>query len=240
WLSGLLRKFRNNIQVILLGSFSTVTNVGIFSLASRINMVGEVAYSSVIKSVKPVFAEVHAEDDRQGLRHLYQTTTRWTFVLNLPTFLVLVLFPEAILAIFGQSFVGGASALVLLAWAQLANAGTGTCGSIIDMTGHTKIKLVNSVIWVILSIGTNFLLIPSWGIIGAAVAALGPGKTKSPIGQGFGTPAYFAFAGVGHDPSRILIVGQHITLPTIDQLVRAAGGRDGQCDNRFEESRAHG
>lgn len=172
WLSGMLTKFRKNIQIILLGSFSTVTSVGVFALVSKINVIGQIAYSSIIASVKPVIAEVHTLNNRGEMERLYQTTTRWTFMFNLPMFLIMVLFPEAILSIFGQSFVGGATALIILAWAELVNAGTGICGSIIDMTGYTKMKLVNSVLWVVLTLGTNFLLIPHWGLLGAAMAVL--------------------------------------------------------------------
>jgi O-antigen/teichoic acid export membrane protein len=170
WLSGMLTKFRKNIQILLLGSFSTVSNVGIFSLASKINLVSHVTYSSIVASVKPVIAEVHTLENRVELGRLYQTTTRWTFMFNLPMFLVTVLFPEAILSIFGQSFVNGSTALILLALGELINSGTGICGSIIDMTGYTKTKLVNSVVWVALTLTSNFLLIPQWGLLGAAAS----------------------------------------------------------------------
>ena len=46
------------------------------------------------------------------------------------------------------------------------------CGAIIEMAGHTRLKLVNSVIKVSLAILLNFILIPRYGIVGAAVAAL--------------------------------------------------------------------
>jgi O-antigen/teichoic acid export membrane protein len=172
WLSGVLKKSRKRIEIIVLGSLSTVTAVGIYSLISRINLIGRVAYLSVLASVKPVIAELYAKRDWVQMGGLYQTTTRWTFTLNLPMFLIMVLFPESILAIFGRSFVNGATALTIMACAELVNAGTGTCGSIIDMTGHTKLKLVNSILWIIVSLSSNILLVPRWGVLGAATAVL--------------------------------------------------------------------
>jgi O-antigen/teichoic acid export membrane protein len=91
---------------------------------------------------------------------------------NLPLFLMMVLYPASILSIFGRSFVGGATAMSILAIGELVNAGTGICGSIIDMTGYTKLKLANSVIWAVLISGSNILLIPEWGVVGAATAAV--------------------------------------------------------------------
>lgn len=172
WMSGLLSKFRKNIQVVFLGTLNTVTGVGVFAIVSNINLVGRISYQSIIASVKPFLAELYAQGNIKQVGQLYQTTTRWTLMTNLPIFLIMVLFPEQLLAIFGESFVVGASALAILAYAELANAGTGICGSIIDMTGYTKLKLVNSVIWVVLLSVTNVLLIPPWGVVGAAVATL--------------------------------------------------------------------
>ena len=171
WLSGLLTKFRKNIQTLLLGTLNTVTSVGIFAIVSRLNLVGHVVYSSVIASVKPHLAELYDKENRVQIGRLYQTTTRWTYLANLPLFLMMVLYPASILSIFGKSFVGGATALAILAVGELVNAGTGICGSIIDMTGYTKLKLANSVVWAVLISGGNILLIPEWGVVGAAVAA---------------------------------------------------------------------
>jgi O-antigen/teichoic acid export membrane protein len=172
WMSGLLSKFRKNIQAVLLGTLDTVTGVGVFAIVSSINLVGRISYQSIIASVKPFLAELYSQGNIKQMGQLYQTTTRWTLMTNLPIFLIMVLFPEQLLIIFGESFVVGASALAILAYAELANAGTGICGSIIDMTGYTQLKLVNSVVWVLLLSVTNVLLIPPWGVMGAAVATL--------------------------------------------------------------------
>jgi O-antigen/teichoic acid export membrane protein len=83
-----------------------------------------------------------------------------------------MLFPDQILSNFGKSFIGGASALIILAWANLVDVGTGMCGTILSMTGYTKLKLVNNIISITLSIGLNVLLIPHYGIVGAAASAL--------------------------------------------------------------------
>lgn len=171
WLSGILTKFRKNLQTLLLGSLSTVLSVGIFSIATKINLVGHIAYSAIITSVKPFLAELDGQDNLTQIGRLYKTTTRWALTANLPIFLLMVLYAEELLSIFGESYTGGALALAILAVGELVNAGTGICGSIIDMTGYTRLKLVNSFIWVTSISVSNVLLIPQWGVLGAAVAA---------------------------------------------------------------------
>src|SRR5512145_2952088 len=120
-------------------------------------------YTGVNTSARPFIAELHDQQDFQQLGHLYQTTTRWTFTLSLPLFLVMVLFPTQILFIFGESFTAGATTLVLLAWSNLLNVGTGMGGIILEMTGHMRLKLANSVMRLGLYLSFSVLLIPRWG-----------------------------------------------------------------------------
>jgi O-antigen/teichoic acid export membrane protein len=172
WLSGSITKFRRNLNTLLLGMLGTVTDVGIFAVVRRINSVGQTSRLSLVTSVRPIIAELSGQKDWAQIGSIYQTTTRWTVMLNLPMVLIMVMFPGAILSIFGKSFAGGATALIILACAELVNAGTGVCGAIIDMTGRTKLKLFNATLMFILSLSLNFLLIPRWGLLGAATAVL--------------------------------------------------------------------
>jgi O-antigen/teichoic acid export membrane protein len=172
WLSSLVRQFRRNIETMLLGALTTVSSVGIFAVAARVNLVGHVTLLALLVAVKPVLAQLHARGDRRSLGAVYTTSTRWAYALNLPFFVVIVLYAEPLLRIFGPSFTAGATALVVFAVSELVNAGTGTCGSLLDMTGHTRTKLANSIIWTVLLIGGGALLIPAWGVLGAAVSTL--------------------------------------------------------------------
>jgi len=172
YLSDLINMFGGNIQTVLLGMLNTVTSVGIFAVASQVNTVGKMFHGSVVVSSMPIVSELYDRGDRQGMGRLYQTASKWTFTLNLPFFLLVLLFPSEILSIFGQSFVSGATALSILAWANLVHTGTGICGVMIDMTGNTNLKLVNSILTVAITVGLNALLIPRWGLVGAAIAAL--------------------------------------------------------------------
>ena len=68
-----------------------------------------------------------------------------------------------------EKVIAGAMAMRVLAFAELVDAFTGTCGAIIDMTGLNKMKVANSVIQLVLAITVNILLIPRYGLMGAAI-----------------------------------------------------------------------
>jgi O-antigen/teichoic acid export membrane protein len=126
----------------------------------------------VTTAARPILAELYDRKELEQMGRLYQTSTKWMFTLNFPIFLAMVLFPIPLMSVFGKSFVGGATALAILAWAKLIDVGTGMCGAVLDMSGYTKLKLVNTIVQLVLSLTLNFLLIPRWGIVGAATAAL--------------------------------------------------------------------
>jgi O-antigen/teichoic acid export membrane protein len=171
WLAGALRKLRQNIETLLLGTLTAVASVGVFAVASKVNLVAQSLYRAIITSVKPNLAELHGADDRDGLRHLYRTATRWALLINLPFFLVTMLHAESILLLFGTTFAAGSTALMVLAAGELVNAATGVCGSVLDMTRHTAAKLINSFTWLVLLLGANLVLIPRFGVLGAATAS---------------------------------------------------------------------
>ncbi len=172
YLSSLINSYGDNIRILLLGAFSNVKNVGIFAVVSQVNLITDMFQGSIVTVSMPIIAELYSSGDRAQLGRFYSTMTKWALTLNLPFFLILALFPEQILAVFGKSFTDGAGALNILVWSGLVNTATGICGTMLDMTGNTVFKLVNSIATFALSVGLSLLLIPSYGLIGAAVAAL--------------------------------------------------------------------
>jgi O-antigen/teichoic acid export membrane protein len=173
YFSNLVNTFGGNLQTLLLGAMASVAKAGIFGIANQVMLVGAIFHSAVVQAAMPIFAELQDSEDRGRLHALYRTTSKWTFTLNVPFFLLAILMPEALLSIFGPDFTSGAPALTILAFASLTNAATGTSGAVLDMTGHTSVKLVNTTLSVGLAIVLNLLLIPAMGVTGAAIASLG-------------------------------------------------------------------
>ena len=172
FLSNVVLKSGHQLQTILLGALSTVSTVGIFVVAANVNLIGSLFHQSLVAASMPLFAAAQDGGDRGALERLYQLMSKWSLTLNLPVFLVIVAFPETLLALFGPEFRAGAVPLMILGAANLVNAATGMSGALLDMTGHTGYKLLNAAVSVTLGIATNLLLVPPLGLIGAAIAAL--------------------------------------------------------------------
>jgi O-antigen/teichoic acid export membrane protein len=170
YIAELLTMFGPDLRTLLLGSLNTIRAVGIFTVASRVNMVGSAFLNSISTMSMPIVSELHANKEREKLRHFYQTMNKWTFSLNLPVFLLILLFTRPILLLFGESFVSGSTGLVILAIGNLVSAATGICGVLIIMTDNVWLNTANSVVKLVSTLALSVWLIPTGGALGAATA----------------------------------------------------------------------
>ena len=69
---------------------------------------------------------------------------------------------------FGDAYAHGATALQILAAGQLVNAATGPLGQVINMSGRPYLTLMNNAAVSVLNIVACLILIPRYGITGAA------------------------------------------------------------------------
>jgi len=88
-----------------------------------------------------------------------------------PVTLVFVLFGERFLALaFGPGYAGGHTTLAILALGQLVNAGMGSVGVLLNMTGHERDTLRGVAIAAVANVVLGLVLIPLFGLEGAATA----------------------------------------------------------------------
>jgi O-antigen/teichoic acid export membrane protein len=155
--------------ILMLGYFQTSADVGVYEIASRVAFLIQMPLDISSFIFAPIIGEMYAKGDRTRLQELFQTVTKWIFAVSLLIFLMVVLLAQPILAFFGPEFVIGVSVLYILAIGHLINVSTGAVGWMLIMSGHSKVHLFNYVLLVLLTLVLSLYLIPSYGIIGAAI-----------------------------------------------------------------------
>jgi O-antigen/teichoic acid export membrane protein len=91
--------------------------------------------------------------------------------LIFPAFLLVLLFPGQIIKIlFGAEYIAGATALSILMFGFMIGAVVGPAGEVLGTYGRTRILMMTIYIAAAINLSLNFLLIPIYGINGAAVA----------------------------------------------------------------------
>ena len=118
----------------------------------------------------PRIAALHARGKLVELQALVSTMSHWIFWPALATAAVAIVFGAKILALFGTTFSAGHGALVILVCGHLVRAGTGLVADLLAVTGHHR-QYAWVLAWsALLNVVLNVLLIPRFGIVGAATA----------------------------------------------------------------------
>jgi O-antigen/teichoic acid export membrane protein len=158
-------------DILMLGYFRPAFEVGIYRAASQTSLVMNIVASSLIASFSPLIANFYSRGERQEVEKIFLLSSRWSIALTLPFLLIILVVGDDLLRIFGQEFSIGWIPLLILCIAQLARAGAGGIAiNMLSMTGHQYLKLYTDLGLSILNILLNLLLIPMWGMLGAAIA----------------------------------------------------------------------
>lgn len=159
---------------LLLGALGEPTDVGLYQVAARGADLVALVLLAVNTAFAPTLARLYAQEKPRGLEHAVARSTRLITLASLPVALGLIVFGEFFLAVFGPEFTAARTALTVLSVGQLVNAATGTVGTLLNMTGHERDTALVVGFSAAVNVGLNLLLIPRFGLNGAALAtALG-------------------------------------------------------------------
>lgn len=162
---------RMNTDLVLVGALLAPADVGVYTAAVRTATL--VSFVLTVTSVvaQPGLASLHAENRRAELAHFVATTTRSSFFVSLVIGTLLGLCGQPVLALFGPGFTAAYPALLILIAGHVLVAASGPLTSLLTMTGHHAPAAVVYCLSAISNGLLNLLLIPQFGIVGAAVAS---------------------------------------------------------------------
>ena len=158
------------LDTLLLGAFVSTRAAGIYTASTRYVLMGSFVLIAVINVIAPQLSELLTRGAIGRARTVYQTATGWIVLLTWPAFLTLAIFAPLFLRVFGRGFEAGASALAILSLSMLVSMACGPVDVVLLMAGKSTWNLANTVVALSLNVGRNLLLIPRYGMVGAAVA----------------------------------------------------------------------
>jgi O-antigen/teichoic acid export membrane protein len=157
-------------DTLMLGVLRDSSEVGIYSVATRLVVLASFVMSAINSAFAPRIADLCERGSTDALGRAYVAVAGWILRLSLPAFVLLVVFPRDLLAMFGPAFQVGATVTVVLALGKLVDAATGPCGLMLNMSGRPGWSMVDNIAVLGANVGLNLLLIPRYGMLGAAVA----------------------------------------------------------------------
>ncbi len=179
WISFALPNFLTSILDTVLEAVDTIllaflvvsiVAVGQYAAAIRYSTIIALPLQSLNVMFAPTIAELHHNGEKEKLEVMFKVVTNWVIIFSLPICLIAILFSRPLLGISGDSFLAAWPLLVVLSVGSMVNAGTGSVGYILIMTGHQKHSLINSLTAVIINIILGIILTKLYGALGTAIA----------------------------------------------------------------------
>ncbi len=159
-----------SVDVLMLTKFTTYEDVAYYAVTVKLTMVIAIVLSSVNAVIAPDISHLFSASKKEALRARVQQGTKLIFVLTFPLILIMALGSGIILKLFGEGYDVAKSALLILLIGQTINALCGSVGTYLNMTGkHVALQKI-LVSALAINIVLNYLLIPAYGILGAAIA----------------------------------------------------------------------
>jgi O-antigen/teichoic acid export membrane protein len=156
----------------ILSRSTDAQTVALFGAAFAISQLPLLVYNAFTYRFSPAIARLWDRGEKAALDELLKSVTRWVAMFAVPLYAVAIALPGPLLQIYGESYRDAALALALMTIATLLNALAGPVERALIMTGLVRLEMATNVVATLLVVGLALVLIPSYGLIGAATSLL--------------------------------------------------------------------
>ncbi|MDA8108929.1 MAG: lipopolysaccharide biosynthesis protein [Betaproteobacteria bacterium] len=161
----------NSVDVLILGGLGGAAQVGPYYAAVRLGGFAAYGLNAVNVLLAPMIAERYAASDHAGLRQLVRHGARLTFGITVVAALGAALLGRRLLGLFGPGFEAAYGPLLIILAAQCVSAAAGPVGYVMTMTRFERQAPLIFAAGALLNVALSFLLVPGFGMLGAAIAA---------------------------------------------------------------------
>ncbi|MCB1417677.1 MAG: lipopolysaccharide biosynthesis protein [Notoacmeibacter sp.] len=162
-----------NADVLMVGRYMNPHDVAVYYAAVKVLALIHFVYFAVKAGAAQRYAALAADSDRSKLARFARETVSWTFWPSLAMAVFILTAGHFLLALFGSEFTEGYPLLFVLVLGVVARASVGPAESLLTMSGNQNVCAAVYGGALATNIIANIILIPVWGLWGAAVATAG-------------------------------------------------------------------
>lgn len=159
-------------DTLFLGIFKTTEQVAIYNTVYPIANLLSVVINSIGYLYVPVVSKLYSSNNFREIGRLNANSTKWSFILTVPVFTILFLYPKLVLNIlYGSRYIEADNILQVLSFGFLMNSYFGFNYYTLMSLGKSKLLMNCSIVSALINIFLNLVFIPSFGSLGAAIAS---------------------------------------------------------------------
>ncbi|OOG70150.1 MATE family efflux transporter [Flavobacterium sp. A45] len=169
-ISGMALFLLMSFDILFLKKYRDDATVAFYSVAVKLMTILSMVIITVNITVSSKISEYFFSQSKADLIKTVRHGSRLIFFLTFPAMLIIFSFPEYILGFFGKGYTAAKDALLILIIGQGICSAFGTAPVYLNMTGRQHVFQIILVIAVLINFILNRLLIPEYGMTGAATA----------------------------------------------------------------------
>lgn len=162
----------HRIDQVILFHFKGPDKVGLYSAAVKLTESLNIIPIALMISVLPLMSRYY-ELSKKDFEHFYQLSFKYLLILIIPIASYITIFSDDVVSLFyGTGFLSSSLALRILIWAEIFVFLGVVNNSILIAANKQKIDPIFTGVSAVVNIVLNLILIPKYGIVGAALVSL--------------------------------------------------------------------
>ncbi|MGD8746888.1 MAG: oligosaccharide flippase family protein [Balneolaceae bacterium] len=158
-----------NIDILMLGAMVGLGNTGIYAIAFYIGSAIKIPRQSILKISAPIVSDAIKNDNYHLVANIYKRSSLNLVIAGGLLFCGIVANLHNLNEILPSSYAGGTLVIITVGFANYFEISTGINGAIIINSKHFRFDLYSTIALIVLTVVLNYLFIPVYGILGAAI-----------------------------------------------------------------------
>jgi len=169
-ISGMALFLLMSFDILFLKKYRNDETVAFYSVGVKIMTIVSIIIITINITVSAKISEHFSGQNRNELAKILKNSSRTIFGITLPVVVLLSIFSGHILSLFGEEYIAARQAFLILIIGQGVCSAFGSSSVYLNMTGRQHIYQIILIVAVIINFVLNRLLIPVYGMTGAAIA----------------------------------------------------------------------
>jgi O-antigen/teichoic acid export membrane protein len=172
FLTYLANLFVQRMDFVMVSAMKGLTSTGIYSIAVNMAVIIEIPTRSILQISNPVLSEAMHRGDKAEMKRLYEKTTLNQFIIGALVLLVIWVNIDLFYYLMpnGSNYKPGKWAVLILGLGKLCILLQGNSSAILTFSNRYYLSLIINAACLFAGIWLNNLMIPIYGIEGAAAA----------------------------------------------------------------------
>ncbi len=169
---GMFGIIADNVDTFLIAGISGLKSTGVFTIASYISTILQVPQRTISGIATPIIAQSWKDKDYANIQYLYEKTSLNQLIFGITIFLGVWLNIDDLFSFLPPAYSEGKYVVLIMCFARILDLGTGINAELLTTSNMWRFSFYTQVIFIGLSIPTNYFLINKYGIVGSAFSNL--------------------------------------------------------------------